>query len=77
MLCLEVAGLDGIRSAATVFLFDFGFRGSAAKLCWLLPSCDTISHSMVKSASIECHGSRVLGTSNGGLSLCGKEELAL
>jgi hypothetical protein len=32
--------------------------------------------SMVKSVSGECHGSRDVGTDNGGLSLCGKVELA-
>jgi hypothetical protein len=36
-----------------------------------------ISRSMVKSASGECHGSQALGTSNGGSSLCGNEEVAL
>jgi hypothetical protein len=46
------------------------------KLCWILPSCDMISRSMVKSASEECHGNRDLRTSNGGLSLCGVVELA-
>jgi hypothetical protein len=35
-----------------------------------------ISRSMVKSASGECHGCRVLENCIGGLSLCGKEELA-
>jgi hypothetical protein len=35
-----------------------------------------ISHSMVKSASGECHGCRVQDNCIGGLSLCGKEELA-
>jgi hypothetical protein len=46
------------------------------KLCWLLPSCDVISRSMVKSASGECHGCRVPENCVGGLSLCGKEKLA-
>jgi hypothetical protein len=41
----------------------------------MLPSYNTISHSIVKSASRECHGCRVLETNNGGLSLCGIEEL--
>ena len=30
-----------------VFLWPFGFRGSASKLCWLLISWSTLSHSMV------------------------------
>jgi hypothetical protein len=59
-----------------VFIYPFGFRGSATKLCWLLPSCDMISRSMVKSASEECHGCQVLGTSNGDSSLFGNEKLA-
>jgi hypothetical protein len=59
-----------------VFVWPFGFKGSAAKLHWLLPSYDMISHSIVKSASGECHRCRVLGGSNGGSSLCGNEELA-
>jgi hypothetical protein len=46
------------------------------KLYWLLPSCETTSHSMVKTTSRECHGCRVLGTSNGDSSLCGNEDLA-
>jgi hypothetical protein len=57
------------------FIWPFGFRGSVAKLCWLFPPCD-VSHSMEKSASGECHGCRVLENCIGGLSLCGKEELA-
>jgi hypothetical protein len=60
-----------------VFIWPFGFRGSVAKLCWLLPSCDVISRSMVKLSSGEYHGRRVLENCIGGLSLCGKEELAL
>jgi hypothetical protein len=34
------------------------------------------SRSMVKKSSGECHGCRVLKNCIGGLSLCGKEELA-
>jgi hypothetical protein len=59
-----------------VFIWPFGFRGSAMKLCWLLPSCDTTSRSMVKSASGEYYWCRVLGTSNGDSSLCGNEKLS-
>jgi hypothetical protein len=62
--CLEIAGLNGIQSCNRV-----GFRG-------LLPSCGTISHSLVKSASRECHGNQDQRTGNGGSSLCGKVELA-
>jgi hypothetical protein len=60
-----------------IFIWPFGFRGSVAKLCWLFPPCDVISRSMVKSASGECHGCRVLENCIGGLSLFSKEELAL
>jgi hypothetical protein len=67
--CLEIARSDEIWSGAPVFLSD-----CLIKLSWLLPSYDTTSHSMVKSASEECP--RVFETSNGGSSLCGKEELA-
>jgi hypothetical protein len=44
-----------------VFIWPFGSRGSATKLCWLLPSYGTTSRSMVKSPSEECHGSRICG----------------
>jgi hypothetical protein len=66
----------GFGRARPFFIWPVGFRGSAAKLYWLLPSCDLIHRSMVKSASGECHGCRVLGISNGDWSLCGTEELA-
>jgi hypothetical protein len=73
--CLEIAGSDGIRSGAPMFYLTVWFKGSVAKLCWLLPSCDVISRSMVKSSSGEWHGCQVLENCIGGLSLCGKEEL--
>lgn len=59
-----------------VFLWPFGFRGSAWKLCWLLPSWDTLSRSMVKLVGGECPRSQDLRIINDDLSLCGDEELA-
>jgi hypothetical protein len=56
-----------------VLLWPFGFRGSASKLCWLLISWDMFSF---HGAGGECHVSRDLRTSNGGLNLSGDEELA-
>jgi hypothetical protein len=46
----------------------------ALRSCRLLISCSTFSF---HGASGECHGARDLGTSDGGSSLCGEEELAL
>jgi hypothetical protein len=57
------------------FLWPFDFRGSVTKLCWLLPSGETIPRSMVKSDSREYHGSQDLRTSNCGLSHCDDVEL--
>jgi hypothetical protein len=74
--CLDIAGSDEICLRAPMFLSDRLVSERVVKLCWMLPSCNTISRSMVKSASREYHGSRYMWTSNGGLSLCDKEELA-
>jgi hypothetical protein len=72
--CLEMARLGGIQSCAPIFfLWPFGFRGSAPKLCWLLISWGMFSF---HGAGGECHGSRDLMTSDGGLSLVGDDELA-
>jgi hypothetical protein len=68
--CLKIARSNGIRSYAPFFIWLFGFGGSTAKLWWLLPSCGTISRSMVKWANGECHGSQDLRTNNGGSSFC-------
>jgi hypothetical protein len=54
-----------------VIISPFDFRGNSAKLSWLIPLCGTISRSLVKSASVEYHGSRDLRTCNGVSSLCG------
>jgi hypothetical protein len=45
------------------------------KRCQLLPSHGTISLSMVKSVSGECHGGRDQRTDNGGSGLSGEMEL--
>jgi hypothetical protein len=74
---LEIAGSDEIWSYVPMFFsWPFGLRGSAVKLCWLLPSCVTISCFMMKSVSGECYGSRDLQSGNGCLSLCGEVQLA-
>jgi hypothetical protein len=58
---LEIAGSGGIRSCAPIFfLWPFGFRGSASKICWLLISWDMFSF---HSNGGECHGDRDLRTS--------------
>jgi hypothetical protein len=59
-----------------MFFYERLVSEGAAKLCWLLQSWGTLSHSMVKLASGEWHGSQDLSTSKGDLSLCGDEELA-
>jgi hypothetical protein len=56
-----------------VFLWPFGFIGSASKLHWLLISW---SMSSFHCADGECHGYWDLRTSNDGLSLVDKWELA-
>jgi hypothetical protein len=56
-----------------VFLWLFGFRGSALKLCWLLISWGMF---LFHGAGRECHGSQDPRTSNGGLSLGSDVELA-
>jgi hypothetical protein len=55
------------------FIWSFGFRGSASKLCWLLISWSTFSFHDVGG---KWHGSRDLWSNNGGSSLGGEEELA-
>jgi hypothetical protein len=50
----EDAGLMGFDCAHHCFLSDYLVLEEAfAKLCWLLPSCGTVSRSMVKSVSGE------------------------
>jgi hypothetical protein len=63
-------------SCASVFFWQFSFKGSVVKLCCLLPSWDTslMFHGEVRCG--ECHGSWDLRTSNGGLNLCADEEFA-
>jgi hypothetical protein len=56
-----------------VFLWPFGFRGSASKLSLLLISWGTF---LFHGAGKECHGSQDLGTNSGGSSLGSDEELA-
>jgi hypothetical protein len=46
------------------------------KPCCLLPSCGTISRSILKSVSRECHEGRDLRTGNDDSSLRGEVELA-
>jgi hypothetical protein len=55
--CLEIVGSDEIPSCTPIFLSDRLVLESVMKLCWMIPSCGTISHSMVKSVSGEYHGS--------------------
>jgi hypothetical protein len=74
--CLDIAGSDGIRSGAPMFLSDRLVSEGALRSSVGGYHHATFSRSMVKSSSRECHGCRVLENCIGGLSLCGKEELA-
>jgi hypothetical protein len=38
--CLEIIGLDGIRSSLSMFFSFLVSRGSGVKLCYLFPSWD-------------------------------------
>ena len=72
--CLEIAGSVVFDRAQPCFFLIVWFQSERFET---LLAVNFMEHAFsFHGASRECHGRRDLGASNGGLSLCGDEELA-
>jgi hypothetical protein len=74
--CLEIAGLDGIRSCTPMFLLIVWFQRERCKALLPVAIMGHVLYSPWRSHRRRWYESQVLRTSNGGMSLGGDGELA-